>query len=144
MANVLRISDAASLALHTTVLLAARQPQLLSTPTIAEALHASKAHLAKVLQRLRRAQLVESVRGPTGGFRLSRPADTITLAEVYEAIEGPVSFSKCLLATPICGGENCILGDMVPTLNARVREYLSETTVADVAGVFQHDTEPGK
>lgn len=142
MANVLRISDAASLALHTMVMMAARQGQVLSTPAIAEALDASQAHLAKVLQRLHKAGLVESTRGPAGGFRLSRPGDTISLAEVYEAIEGPLGSSRCLLSSPICDGTRCILGDLVPTLNARVKAYLAGTTLADVSGVFRQDAEP--
>ena len=54
MPNVLKVSEAASLALHTTVLLAANSGELLSTREIASTLKMSAAHLSKVLQRLAR------------------------------------------------------------------------------------------
>ncbi len=138
MASVLRVSDAAALALHTTVMLAACKQRIVSTVEIAETLHASEAHLAKVLQRLHKAGLVESVRGPKGGFRLSKAGDQITMLEVYEAIEGPLAPSTCLLATRICDGSRCILGDLLRTVNSSVREYLSKTRLSDLVGIFRN------
>ena len=73
MANVLRISEAATLALHTLALLASRPGVILSTHKIAKRLEASEAHLAKVLQRLARMGLVRSIRGARGGFVLELP-----------------------------------------------------------------------
>jgi Rrf2 family nitric oxide-sensitive transcriptional repressor len=63
MPTVLRMSDAASLALHGMVILAEAPERRVSARAIASELDASEAHLAKVLQRLARAGLVESVRG---------------------------------------------------------------------------------
>ena len=48
-------------------------------------------HLLKILQQLVRAQILSSERGPAGGFVLRKPADEITLLEIVEAIEGPIS-----------------------------------------------------
>jgi DNA-binding IscR family transcriptional regulator len=64
MSNILKISEAASLALHTTVILAANPNRLVSTKKLASQLHASEAHLSKVLQRLEKADIVNSTRGP--------------------------------------------------------------------------------
>lgn len=136
-ANVLRISEAASLALHTVVMLAARPDRPVSTPEIASVFRVSEAHLAKVLQRLSRAGLVRSVRGPKGGFFLEREADELTLLDVYEAIEGPLPSSECLLGSPICGGEKCILGELLGSLNREVRDYLAGTTLSDLTGAFE-------
>ena len=88
--NMLRISEAASIALHTMAYLARNKDRMVSTHEIAGAMGLSENHLAKVRQRLVKAGLVEAQRGPSGGFMLSRPAEDITLLEVYEAIEGPL------------------------------------------------------
>ena len=143
MNNVLRISDAASLALHTTVLLAANEDQVLSTRKIAATLQVSQAHLSKVMQRLAKVGLVESTRGPTGGFKLGKPGEQISLLEVYEAIEGGFTASYCLLGTPICKGDKCILGDLLATVNRQVREYLAGTTLSDLTDVYG-GTQDGK
>lgn len=131
MSNVLRISEAATLALHATVLLAASDQEPASTGEIAETLHASEAHLSKVLQRLTHAGLAKSVRGPKGGFVLAKPADAVSLLDVYEAIEGPLVETTCLLDPPICGGK-CILGGLLATVNKEVREHLSGTMLSQV------------
>lgn len=58
---------------------------------IAEACGVPPGHLLKILQQLVRAQLLNSERGPAGGFALRRPASEITLLDIIEAIEGPIS-----------------------------------------------------
>ena len=72
MSSVLKISDAATLALHTAVLLADRTEGPLTTKEIALTFGISEAHLAKVLQRLAKAGIVHSGRGPKGGFLLGK------------------------------------------------------------------------
>jgi len=137
MPNVLRVSEAASLALHTMVLLAANSGKLLSTREIASTLKVSEAHLSKVLQRLAREGLVESIRGPKGGFALARSSGRITLLEVYEAIEGPLGDTDCLLSKRLCDGDNCIMGPLLRDTNRKVREYLSKTTLAGVTDAYR-------
>lgn len=141
MDNVLKISEAASIALHAIVYLADNKDHKLSNHEIASALKVSEAHLSKVLQRLSKAGMVESNRGPKGGFVLAKDPAEITLLQVYEAIEGPLPNSYCLLGSPICGGENCILGNLIKNLNREVREYMEKTRVADVTKVFSEKKE---
>jgi Rrf2 family protein len=86
MSNLFKVSEAASLALHAMLHIVANPNRPVSTREIASGMHASEAHLAKVLQRLARVGLARSTRGPKGGFVLGRPAETITLLDVYEAI----------------------------------------------------------
>lgn len=136
MSSLLRVSEAASLALHTTVLLAARSGARVSVPEMARRLRASEAHLSKVLQRLAHLGLVTSVRGPRGGFSLARPAGSIALLEVYEAIEGPLRATKCLAREPVCGGRRCLLGGLVGDVNTRVRRYLAKTKLSEMNDVY--------
>jgi len=137
MQNILKISEAASLALHTTVLLAATGDRLITTHEIAQTLKVSEAHLSKVLQRLSRAGIVRPIRGPRGGFMLARPAGKITRHEVYEAIEGPLPPTNCLLGTPICDGTSCILGGLLQSTNARVKEYMTGTKLSQLTAVYR-------
>lgn len=134
MTNLVRISEAASLGLHTMALLARESRRRFTTQEIAARLSASGHHLAKVMQRLVRAGLVESIRGPQGGFRLVKPAEKTRLLEIYEAIEGPLNPCGCLLPRPSCDGKGqCVLGDIVRKVHHLIEEHLSETTLAEMA-----------
>ncbi|NUM36976.1 MAG: Rrf2 family transcriptional regulator [Candidatus Brocadiae bacterium] len=134
---MLRISDAASLALHTMVLLAGSSGKLLSNKEIASMLKVSEAHLSKVLQRLAKIGLVGSTRGPKGGFYLGKEASAITLMEVYEAIEGPLVLCNCLLDKKICTKKHCILGRLVEKVNGQVKEYLANNTLDKLSPFYK-------
>ncbi len=132
MTTMLRISEAASLAIHAMVVIAREPETVHSTHGVATALGVSEAHLAKVMQRLTRAGLVNSVRGPKGGFVPAKPADDVTLLEIYEAIEGPFEPKGCLLKKPVCNGTDCILGRLLGNVNREISEYLANTKLSDV------------
>ena len=136
MARLLKVSEAASLAMHAMVFLAGRPGRRVSTGDIAEALDVSEAHLSKVLQRLAKAGLVRSVRGPSGGFTLGRPGGKIALLEVYEAIEGPLAPLKCLFGRPVCAGEECILGDLLESVDKKAKARLAGTRLSQLSHVF--------
>ena len=133
MSNILKISEAASLATHSMVFLAANPEKTHSTREMADALLASEAHLSKVFQRFARHGLVHSVRGPRGGFRLARPGEQIHLLEVYEAIEGRVVEIQCLLSSKVCNGGGCIFGGFLESASRQFRDYLANTTLSDIA-----------
>jgi len=137
MPKMMKVSEAASLALHAMVLLASNPEKVFSTREIASVLDASEAHLSKVLQRLARCGLVKSNRGPKGGFTLAKSNERITLLEVYEVIEGPLLASNCLLDTPLCGGEKCIFGRLLKDAGERFREYMASTKLSEVSDVLK-------
>ena len=136
MSNALRVSEAASVGMHTMVLLAANPGRLMTTREVADTLGVSEAHLSKVLQRLARAGFVRSVRGPRGGFQLADAPDKISLLQVYEAIEGPLEEGNCLLGRPVCDGPNCILGRLLKSVNQEVRQYLAGAKLSELTEVF--------
>jgi Rrf2 family nitric oxide-sensitive transcriptional repressor len=133
MPRLINISEAVSLGLHTMVLLATDAARRFSNPQIAETLDVSGHHLAKVMQRLARAGLVDSVSGPRGGFLLAAPAQEIALLRIYEAIDGTLADKGCLLGEPICDRRNCVLGEVLHSLHEQMRDYLSNTTLAELA-----------
>ena len=96
-------------------------------------LDASGHHLAKVMQRLVRVGLVNSTRGPQGGFLLAEPAASVSLLDVFEAVEGPVDETACITEAPPCRGLGCILGKAVQSIEGQLRDYLKKTTLADLA-----------
>lgn len=132
MHGIIKVSDAASLALHSMALLAARGNSPMTAAGIAAELKGSRAHLSKVLQRLAQAGLLVSQRGPSGGFMLTPEGRRATLLRVYEAVEGPLRSDACLLHSRLCGGKNCIFGGLLSQLNAEVRRTLTATRVERV------------
>ncbi|MCF7849954.1 MAG: Rrf2 family transcriptional regulator [Kiritimatiellales bacterium] len=133
MADILKISDATALALHTMVYLAQGPADQATTAEIAEAFKVSKHHLAKVHQRLSKSGLVRSHRGPSGGVALGKPPEKITLLEVYEVMEGPMQCHPCLFGDETCRRGNCILGTFLPGLATQMRDYFENTTLATLA-----------
>ncbi len=138
MASLFRFSEAASLALHAMVFVAARDGEVVKVREMAEVFSASNAHMMKVCQRLTRAGLLEAQRGVGGGFRLGRAAGRVRLLDVYEAIEGRVELNPCLFRGRTCRGprrHDCIFGKRIMGLEAQFRDYLRTTSVRAVAAV---------
>ena len=140
MSRPLKLSEAVAIALHSAALMGWAAPGRLAARTISQRFRVSEAHLSKVLQRLARAGVVDSTRGPRGGFSLAKPADETFLVEVYEAIEGPIGAGGCLFQQPLCDGGDCILGDVLVRANRELVEYLRNTSLGDLRHLF--DREP--
>ncbi len=132
MANLLKLSEATALALHVMVIIARTQAPTSAAP-MAKQLQASEAHVVKVLQQLVRAGLLQSKRGPGGGYALARPAREVVLMGVYRVFEGPMRNDGCLFSEPVCGQLNCILGSLVEDTRKRVIQHFSETTLEQAA-----------
>ncbi|HDY87633.1 MAG TPA: Rrf2 family transcriptional regulator [bacterium] len=138
METMLKISDAASLALHATVFLASNPDSRFSNRQIASELQVSEAHLSKVLQRLSKSRLVKSNRGAKGGFVLGKSSDDISLLDVFESIEGPFVAKHCILNTQVCNENNCIFGHLLKSVEKQVYDYLSGTILSDLSDFFNN------
>jgi Rrf2 family iron-sulfur cluster assembly transcriptional regulator len=101
----------------------------------------SLSYLEQLFGRLRRCQLVDSVRGPGGGYRLARSPALISVAEVVRAVDESLDATRC------GGDENCkdearcLTHDLWTNLNSRMYEYLMSVTLADL--VEKHADRPG-
>jgi len=137
MATILKISEATTLAIHAMIYIAAYPKQPISTAKIAKRFNVSAAHLSKVMQRLTHIGLLKSQRGPRGGFILTKPAEEINLLEIYEAIEGKLPSSTCLLETPACSSKICIISKLLKNIQKEVDKFLRETTLDKQAKVFK-------
>ena len=120
------------MALHSLVFMAQQPDRSISVREIIEKLPVSSTHLAKVLQRLARQGILESLRGPHGGFRLARPADQMTLLEIYEAVDGPLRPGGCVFDHPMCPAGDCLFGGVLAAATRQVRERLGGTRLSDL------------
>src|SRR5207245_8836293 len=94
--RIMKLSDGVEWALHCcTVLALVPRGSALPAGRLAEFHGVPTAYLAKHLQALSRAGVVESVAGPRGGYRLSRPPDEITLYDIVAAVEGTAPAFRC-------------------------------------------------
>jgi len=133
MNNIIQISEAASIAIHTCLWLAhVKDDSYSSAPVICSQLHFSKAHFAKVMQVLDRHGLVETMRGPKGGVRLARKATEISVLDVYKAVEGPSKRQGCLLLPQACPGKCCAIGKNLLQIGDMVKDLFAKTTLADL------------
>ena len=129
--NLLNISEGAFLAMHSLAMIAARAPGRVTVKLLAQELDASQAHLAKVFQKLGKAGLVKSVRGPSGGFVLDREPSEITFLDIYEIMEGRVSRTACPLGKESCAFDVCIFSDDFNRINADIYETYKSIKLSD-------------
>ncbi|MBM4163306.1 MAG: Rrf2 family transcriptional regulator [Lentisphaerae bacterium] len=133
MGTPIRISEAASIALHACIWLARDTGRYHATREICAALACSQSHLAKVMQDLARARIIQSQRGPSGGIRLAARPDQTTLRAVYEAVDGAIAQDvACLLPLSVCPGEGCVLGRALAAIHNQFASLLARTTLADI------------
>ena len=100
---------------------------------IAAAQNLSLAYLEQLFGRLRRAGLVESARGPGGGYRLARPDGAISVAEIIEAVDEPLSATRCTGEDSGClAGRKCATHDLWDELGEQIRLFLLGVSLAGV------------
>ena len=106
----------------------------LPLPQISEAQRLPLPYLEQLFLALRRSGLVESVRGRSGGYRLSRAAADITISDVMAAVEEDTHFTRCNEETAggCHAGERCITHGLWKGLSEATAGYLSAVTLADV------------
>ena len=97
--------------------------------TIAERQDISLSYLEQLFSRLRREGLVSSVRGPGGGYRLGRPMDEITIAEIVEAVDEPLDTTQCGGKENCHDAHRCMTHDLWANLNKRMYAYLDSVTL---------------
>ena len=130
MAKIFSMSDAASIAIHSMVLIA-RAENGINAVKIAEISGFSKNHISKVLQRLVKNGLLKSIRGPSGGFTLKQGPESITLLNIYEASEGSLDITDCSMAHDICGFDNCIMGNVVNKMTVEFKRFLNDQSLKE-------------
>jgi Rrf2 family protein len=91
-------------------------------------------YLAKILQTLAQAGMLQSVRGPRGGFRLTRPAHHITVGEVVNTLEGIEAMAGCVMGFLHCQAQDnpCPLHAAWSEVKTHMDESMTQVTIRDL------------
>jgi Rrf2 family iron-sulfur cluster assembly transcriptional regulator len=94
----------------------------------------SLSYLEQLFARLRRKGLVQSARGPGGGYRLAREAAQTSIADIVHAVDEPLRATRCGEKGKGCmlKGERCLTHDLWADLGDRIEDYLASVSLADV------------
>ena len=117
------------------ILYLARQPldKVSLLHEVAQVQNVPESYLAKIFQDLAKAGLVRSHRGAKGGFSLARPSSQITLRQIIEALQGPISLNRCLDIREGCANsETC---PVVDVLRKAQQQMLATLDAASLDGL---------
>ena len=132
MLRVTKLTDYATLVM---TVLAAAPDAVLSANELAERAGIEVPTAAKVLKPLAQAGLVEGFRGANGGYRLARDAGEVTLADIVEAMEGPLAMTECSIHQGQCGIEDsCGVRANWRRINDVVADALRGVSLAQMLG----------
>ena len=94
----------------------------------------SEQYLEQIFMDLRKAKLVEGVRGAKGGYLLSRSAQRITAGDIVRAVEGPISVVECDHGAGQCERVHiCVTRDLWLRVSESMRQVMDDTSLADLA-----------
>jgi len=112
----------------------AKNPQLiLSASFLADTLHLSSPTVSKILKILAEGHIVNSVRGPEGGYRLSRTAEEISVVDIIRAMEGDFAMTECCENISHCGLHSvCTLRSNWQTINQKIHSFLASLSIKDM------------
>ena len=89
----------------------------------------SLSYLEQLFGKLRRHQLVDSVRGPGGGYRLAKDMASISVAEIILAVDEPIDATQCGGKENCKDEQKCLTHDLWATLNERIFDYLGSVSL---------------
>ncbi|MET0982003.1 MAG: Fe-S cluster assembly transcriptional regulator IscR [Telluria sp.] len=97
----------------------------------------SLSYLEQLFGKLRRHAIVESIRGPGGGYSLARPAAKVTVADIIIAVDEPLDATQCggkenCHGSDTASGIRCMTHDLWTTLNSKMVDYLDSVSLQDL------------
>ncbi|MDG1206989.1 MAG: Fe-S cluster assembly transcriptional regulator IscR [Pseudomonadales bacterium] len=103
-----------------------------SLADISERQGISLSYLEQLFAKLRRQELVKSVRGPGGGYQLSRQANEIFVAQIVDSVDENVDATKCAGRADCQGGETCLTHELWTDLSQQIHQFLSNIDLASL------------
>ena len=120
-----------------------RDGEMLSAHALSERIHVEVPTASKVLKLLAGSGLLESYRGASGGYRVSRTATEISVAEVIAAIEGPIAMTECSVEEGLCAQEdNCGLRSNWQRISLAVAQALRDVSLAEMSAPMGRKSNP--
>lgn len=131
MLRINKLADYATVIMHCLV---AEPLGILSAKQISQRIDLSLPTVSKVLKILSEADLLLSVRGVSGGYRLARPARDISIAAIISAVEGGVAITECSGAEHVCRQQSmCAIKHNWQRINRFLLNTLESVSLADMA-----------
>jgi Rrf2 family protein len=138
-------------ALHCCAILASLPPgRYLSTKALSELHGLPKEYLSKALQSLSQAAIVETTLGPSGGYRLAKPASALTFLDIVEAVEGNTRTFACnnirannpCRPKGYCDSEPCAVARIMWQADEAWRSSLRSVLLSDLIGTLSQEIPP--
>lgn len=104
---------------------------------ISERQDISLSYLEQLFGKLRRHNLVDSVRGPGGGYTLAKPLETVSVADIIRAVDEPIDATQCGGKENCHEEHRCMTHDLWVSLNQKIYEYLDSVTLAELVAKQQ-------
>ena len=92
----------------------------------------SLSYLEQLFGKLRRHNLVDSVRGPGGGYTLAKPAEQMSVAEIIRAVDEPLDATQCGGNENCKEAQRCMTHELWTTLNEKMYDYLNSVRLSDL------------
>jgi len=99
---------------------------------ISERQKISLSYLEQLFGKLRRHELVESVRGPGGGYCLAKDMDVVSVADIIQAVDEPIDATQCGGLGNCHDEHECMTHELWTTLNAKIFDYLTSVNLAQL------------
>jgi Rrf2 family protein len=129
----MKLSQASRYAIHALVFMGARKDnQPVASHIVARAQGIPERFLLKILKLLVAARVLQSIKGPNGGYRLARPAREVSLLEVIEAVDGPIRGQVSFPRDETHGGLNKRLDQICTRAAEQVRSQLKKVRLPDL------------
>jgi Rrf2 family iron-sulfur cluster assembly transcriptional regulator len=106
---------------------------------ISERQKISLSYLEQLFGKLRRNNIVSSVRGPGGGYRLARPAEQIAISEIILAVDEPLDATSCAGKGDCLDGNACITHELWQGLTKTIYAYLAEVNLQEMVDAQKKD-----
>jgi len=131
---MLRLSKKVEYGILAMQYMASNPGNLFTAKSLSENLHLSYDFLAKTMQKLMRADLLDSQQGTKGGYFLARPAETIRLMDIIETLDSRPTLVDCVSDDKECEKKtSCLLHDPIRILQKKVEAVFLDTSLQDIA-----------
>lgn len=95
-------------------------------------------YLSKILQNLVKAKILESAKGPNGGFWLAKTANNIRMSQIIDAIDGMETFEKCGLGLKVCDSKNpCAIHHQIQPLREGIVNVFYKNTLSEIVKSYE-------
>jgi len=131
MNSLINLSEATSIAIHSVAFIA-NSDKVVNAGEISTYTHFSKNHIAIVLQLLTKHNFLESERGPSGGFKIKRAPEEISLLDIYTLMEGKPEIQYCGMHESGCIFTECVYGNIMDRVSQELINFMQNRTIKDL------------